>query len=374
MKKPIYISCDLYQHLDRGLYQELEVYNKFDNDFWTGSRFIAHPRYGDSNVWNFSKNIPITDNIDLSMKFNQRLSDVSDMRAMDFLNLIVQTNKRLSIFWSGGIDSTLIIAAIIKNFPRYLLDQIDIYMNHYSFFENPDFFYRVIMQNNLRCINVDSVNEEKLESIFSNSIVTDGEPADKLWVVQVGLSYFYKYGESNFSSSFFKGKQQFVEFLQSHCSERQANFYYDYVVNNIKDVNAPVESMADLFWWINYNYHWIGHLMGWYMRHRHKNNKTWELYQKNYHAWYNTAEYQYWSFNDTKKDRVIFENIGQYKIEAKQYIYDIFKNDYFLNYKTKIASGQRGPSRCNGLAIFDDGTELSSADISEFVNTYCLIK
>jgi hypothetical protein len=374
MTKPIWISSSIYEHLDSDLYQKLEVYHRADNLFWTGSDFIGHPRYGPNTVWNFSDHNIISSTPDLNTVSTKSFADINDQRAKELMDKINATGQRLAVFWSGGIDSTTVLAAIIKNFPAYLLQEVDVYLNNSSYRENPHFFHGMI-KDKINHVNINDIDSIGLQQLFQEKLITDGEPADNLWPEEVGLSYLQRYGSEGLNEKMCQGRDRFVQFLSDRMCGEQAQQYWEIVQQNIHAVNAPVENVAQLIWWINFNYHWCGQLTGWYLKHHRKNTVAWAHYQKNYHPWFSTTDFQIWSFNPDFLQRLVIQNMSDYKMEAKKYIHALDRNDFYLRYKTKLGSFRRGASISSGLVIFDDGTCINDTrQVPEFVAEHCLIK
>lgn len=379
--KPIFIHADLYdilqpaarsQRSDRG--KIFDIFNKADQKFWTGTCFIAHPRYGTSKVWRMQSDLAMAPRPDLQYKQTKSFCEITDVRAQELLELVRSTGKRLAVFWSGGIDSTVTVSALIKNFPTHDLSYIDIYMNNYSFMENPGFFQCVIKKNQINCIDLADLSSLTLPQLFAQNLVTDGEPADKLWLVEIGLRYFREKGEASLRQSLEQGRIHFIDFLTKFMHQGEAEYYWNSIMDNVHETKAPVTTIADLFWWINFNYHWNGHLLAWYAKHVEKTREHWANYQKNYHPWYNTVDYQTWSFGDSSKDRVFFSGPGEYKMEAKQYIFDLHPDHHYLRYKTKLGSGRSGIAY-HSLIIMEDGTGIdTNLDLDSWLDQHCHIR
>jgi hypothetical protein len=361
----VYINEKFYTLLPSYILQDVKVFNLADQKFWKGTNFIASPRFGKRKIWDMSNlsNFPI---IDLSKTTNKTYTEISDQRASELESLIETRNIPLAIFWSGGIDSSLIICSILKNFKKENLSNVVVLMNNWSFLENPTLF-NLIKENQLQIQNIDDLPEEYLNELFSSHIVTDGEPADKLWLVEIAIRYKDIFGNDSLNTLLRNSSESFIKFLEFSMPVHNAKYYFNFLLDNIKETNAPVETVGDLFWWVNFNYHWDGHLLGWYTKHTIKNQEAFKNYCLNYHPWYVTEDYQYWSFFENSKTKNIFSNAGEYKLEAKQYCFEIDKNEYYLKYKTKTGSYNRGNFKNNSLIILEDGTEFSG-DIEEFIS------
>ena len=84
--------------------------------------------------------------------FNKTLEEITDNRAREIAKDIVKTDKKVAVMWSGGIDSTLIIVALIKNLSPTELKNITICCNNYSIIENP-IFYKNYINNKFSTIS-----------------------------------------------------------------------------------------------------------------------------------------------------------------------------------------------------------------------------
>ena len=134
---------------------------------------------------------------------------------------------------------------------------------------------------------------------------------------------------------------------RNQCAE-----YFELVAENITQTGAPVENTGDWFWWINFNWHWAGHLWYAYVQFPQKNPANYQFYQRRYHAWYNSLAYQQWSFGAQGRAAKHFDSISEYKMPAKQYINSVVPNAWYMEFKTKSAS----TTRFNGLDFANNNT------------------
>ena len=65
---------------------------------------------------------------------NDSLNDLLDQRATELL----ATQRKLAVMWSGGIDSTCVLVALLKHLQHQ--DQLVVYMTDVSIAENPEFY------------------------------------------------------------------------------------------------------------------------------------------------------------------------------------------------------------------------------------------
>ena len=76
--------------------------------------------------------------------FNKTYEDITDARTEDVRKLIIEKNTKFAVAYSGGIDSTLVVASLIKNLTKEQLTNIYIYCDTASVIENPIFYKKFI--------------------------------------------------------------------------------------------------------------------------------------------------------------------------------------------------------------------------------------
>ena len=212
-------------------------------------------------------------------------------------------------------------------------------------------------------------------------IITDGEPADKLWLVKIALNYVKARGSQSLRAHWLEAQNDLIDFFAVNFRDRnQCAEYFELIANNIMQASAPVENVGDWFWWINYNWHWAGHRWYNYNMFSEKNPSQCNLYRRRYHGWFDSLAYQQWSFSAQGRSAKHFDSIKQYKWPAKSYINDVVPNPWYQEFKTKTASTTRynGIDRFepNPVAIMEDGSVLMHHDqqqVQQFVDRYLLI-
>ena len=110
--KPVYISRKIYRCCPQ-LTDHLNMYYNADVNFWAGTWFISKPRYGSWSVWDFADE-PQALGPALIPDDSLTFESVTDQRSWDLLAVLRREQCRLAVLWSGGIDSTIALAAIVK--------------------------------------------------------------------------------------------------------------------------------------------------------------------------------------------------------------------------------------------------------------------
>ena len=359
--KPIRISHDFYQVLPGEIRSSLEMFYLADREFWLGCSAVSFPRYGRSTVWDFHIDRDYVCSPALNQSYNKSFSEVTDQRAEEIRQDMRRYNCELVVCWSGGIDSTLILASLVKNFSRNELANVTVLANNESYFENPVFYHNIIEKYQLKTVNFRNFSNEKVQSLFDTHLVIDGEPADKLWIVNVALQFESMYGSGILKKPLKDTADKFIEYLTQYMTNDQAREYYDYLMQNINEAQINIDTTGDLFWWINFNFHWIEHLLIWYYQFPVKSAAAYAQFKKHYKPWYNTVDYQQWSLADRPKS-IPDDHGGLYKMPAKQYINELSKDDFYCNYKSKLGSAKDFSTTPDDLVILEDGSRLDYKD------------
>ena len=311
----------------------------FDTKFWTGASAISHARYGeDISPLEIYNDTDFVQTPELGADVGS-FSYVTDLRSIEILNHALKEDKKVIVFWSGGIDSTVILSSIIKLWSKEDQQRVIVYLNDYSILENPIFFYKHI--NNI--LEYKIYNDKKLSpDLLDNHIICDGEPADKLWLVEVALAYAQKYGTDKLNEKW--PNHTFVDFLNfkiSNLSIANCCKIIERIDVNINSLNTElIKTTGDVFSWINFNFHYSGHVWKKYSTifADSGNAKSIDKYKKLYFPWFNSKQYQQWAWSNSGKKAKRLTNLQDYKSDAKEYIYDLTKDVNLLKFQTKMAS------------------------------------
>ena len=373
--QPLRIAFDFYQLLPTELAARLETFLLADAKFWPGCESVSSPRYGKTKIWNFYHDPDYVSCPQLDHRSTQSFSEVTDSRATDIKQTMLQQNQELAVFWSGGIDSTVALSAIVKNFSSADLKNVTVFANNQSYFENPIFYHSVIEKYQLQTVNFKNFSGDDIQKLVERYIVTDGEPADKLWIVNSVFKFESMHGSGSSEKPLLETADKFINFLAGYMSVNQAHEYYQSLMQNINEAEIEISTVGDLFWWINFNFHWVDHLLIWYQQFPNKSTEAYKQYKKNYKPWYNSDEYQSWSLSDLPKS-IQHDRQDLYKMPAKQYIYDLVRDPFYLNYKSKLGSPKGLRNAVSDLVVLSDGTSLDCNNpglVETFIQENCLI-
>ncbi len=105
--------------------------------------------------------------------FSASFSEITDRRCRSLKNN--KFDRPWILYYSGGIDSTVMVCALLRNLDRADLDNVIIACNPSSVYENPGFFFEHIEPNFRLMSSTEIIDRE----ISQNYYYLNGEPADQ---------------------------------------------------------------------------------------------------------------------------------------------------------------------------------------------------
>lgn len=330
----------------------------FNHNMWSEPHAM-HDRSNDKNIWNFhlfpENRIPA-----FNGAFNMNYTDISDVRAKEIEDYQNRTNLPIYVYWSGGIDSTLVVSAIVKNFKN--LSQVTVILNNASYLENPMFFKNIILKNNIKFMNTIDVPND----LWMTAIVINGDPADQININSHIVTLDRMFPGST-RKNVYTDSDHLIKYLNSYTTPESAQWLYDIVSTSMKQAPVPINTYEDFFWWLNFNFFWQGQVLKGYLNNtKLATQESFNLYGRNFICWFNTELYQQWSLHNNSNGVKFSNGVISYKSTSKQYILDVDKNDYYYYYKTKTGSIMQYIGKDPGginlgrtFAAFEDGSVIS---------------
>lgn len=272
------------------------------------------------------------------------LKDLLDARAVELIKRAKETNKKIAVMWSGGIDSTAVLTALLKNISNADREIITVICDTNSILENIE-FYKKYIAIDLECQHYRSLDMN--EDFLNRYILLHGDPGDCL------------FGPSSSKYRYFIERGQHLEPWKNHFSKMKellevphvdpasyepgfGEWYVDKVTNNLEETGQAeyLTSIADWWFWTYYNFKWetCCQIPFLFLRRNFAttfSQETLKEYAQN--TFFNTEKFQQWAYSNIKKS--IPKDFNLHKNEVKTYIYEFTKDLNYLQYKTKSPSG-----------------------------------
>jgi hypothetical protein len=361
----------------------LQYFHIFQNEktreFWklaynesaAGGKFMVDFSHIEPNVW-VSRNraewslpwpVKIKDRFKMPTYdplFKKSWQEITDERATDVARMIREENKKFSILYSGGIDSTLITVALLKNLSTEELKNINFYCNTASIMENPIFYKKYIHEKFETINSTDYLIEDVVAKgyIVISSMSGDCLCGSKNWLdLQANLYYYMRdlstESKRNINNNWRKATDPsvhysiFKDLIISHYKGKGNNNlgeqYYAKIEKNIKTSDVPVHSLYDLYWWNIFNIKYIHLSAKLYIIDNFK--MSFDDIEKNMFDWYNNDNYQKWSMvNNYTGEKIDFSG-ATIKLCVKKYIHEFDKNDWYFYFKQKLPSNEHQKMR-----------------------------
>ncbi len=312
--------------------------------------------------------------------FKKSYNDVCNNRAGEIAKLIRDNDYKFAVMWSGGIDSTVILAALIKNLSKNQLKNIIVCANASSLIENPTFFKKFIC-NNFEILDSSIYKYDQL--IQKNYYIITGELGDQLGglnqpYIDTQQNYYYYIKNLSSTSKRYlisikdKMYDYHYQLYKDLIIERFGEEYYFRVEKNIKTANVPIISFYDYMWWFHFNLKYTTSMFrapGQYNDQIHCKKILDRLI-----FWYNSTDYQKWSMVNRRDQQP----------SAKKYIHELDKNDWYFYFKTKMDSGghlkryydyshlapEQHPNAMFGMDQNYNRLYIHSPDVQEYIRHY----
>lgn len=258
----------------------------------------------------------------LSLYTNHSYRDIVSNRCEELMSL----GKPLRVLWSGGIDSTLIVSTLLKNYDKTKLrEQVKIILTYDSLVENKNFYINHIAPN------FDIVGGETVPyQLFDGQgpIVT-GEHNDQVFGSDLLRDFIIQMGPGAVSRTFSEDIIR-AYYTKKGLTEEEFNYWFNNVTHTARTLGVPLIVCSDYFWWFNFCFKWQSVLLRIHcITPKLLADKLKENYGNCIH-FYCTDAFQQWSVSNPQHRH--FDVWNNYKRHAKELIYELDKDeDYLLN-------------------------------------------
>jgi hypothetical protein len=259
-------------------------------------------------------------------KFNTDFDATTDRRSLELLKR-AESYEKVYLFYSGGIDSTTILSAILKNWSSTDIQKLVVVMTGNSINENP-----VMYDTHIKGIlNTKSVDESNI--LTNDNLYVSGDMGGAL-IHAGGLEIYDKMFPNTYNDLWKLRKDNIIKFFAHNATGLNADLAFDMVVKSLYKNNIVVDTVFDFLWWISFN--WGFDLDIYYMPMLYAtlgaDTDTKQFMEENQFLWYNSVDYQNWAISAIGTNLKIGDTINTQKFSMKKYIHD-FNNDdgYFEN-------------------------------------------
>ncbi len=263
--------------------------------------------------------------------FSGDFGTICEQRARQLLDHAARTGQKLTVLYSGGIDSTLILVSLLKvGTPNELKERVLVLLNEVSIHENPRFYYEHIIKK-FNCAS--SYGFREFLGKPGHMVIT-GEGNDQLFGSAVLRDFVHHWGEDVINSRGTDGLM--IDLIDFKVKNKQHSARLVDIFNQ-SFYNAPIElpTVFHKFWWLNFTLKWQSVYMRLlaYTLPKYRNNIKLE---HNYSTFFHIPDLQLWVMKNS--DQLIGDTWLTYKQECKDIIYAYNKDQEYRDRKAKWGS------------------------------------
>ncbi|MTB53565.1 hypothetical protein [Lewinella sp. W8] len=268
--------------------------------------------------------IPASPPADEAFDPNAAFAATCDAVAGEIVQRALAEDREIRVLWSGGIDSTVALIALIKNLPPAEHHRLVPLLNMVSINEYPLFFRNHI----LRKLPFQQVPAPITNHFGSRELIVTGEHGDQLFgsdkllpFISNGLAF-----------------EPWEDVLPLHLFDkfgkgRKVDILMEYLRPQFAASEQPLRTTFELFWWLNYSLKWQQvslRLPVFTFR-----DDVAAVFNRTHH-FFRDEGFQRWSLANHPNRACA--GLTSYKQAAKAYIYDFTGDEEYLTHKTKEPS------------------------------------
>jgi hypothetical protein len=264
-------------------------------------------------------------------KYEKDFEEICNDRAKFLINKAKETNRKMLVMYSGGVDSTLILVSLLKNATKEELKNIIVMLSDSSIKENSNFYYNHVIKN------FECVSSYRFPYFLGNDnyFTVSGENADQLFGSQVNDFYTKHRPYSDLFKPIEEVQGNIIDWFNMRVDESERKYTEGIFLLFKKIVdNAPIKlnDTYKFFWWINFVTKW----QSVYVRILpYSVNKSTIKFEENYTTFYSPKEFQLWSMNNV--DKFVKDTPNSTKYIPKSIICDFTKDNEYHK-KPKMGS------------------------------------
>ena len=296
-------------------------------------------------------------------KFTKTFEEVCNERAQELLEMAKKRDCKIFTFYSGGIDSTLMMVSMLKVFKEEDLSRIIVLLSEESIKENPNFYEKSIRGK------LKTHSSNAYTYLFNTKdIFLLAENNDQLFGSDAVGDLIKEYGETVIHQPY--NRKLFFDFFSSRIGgPTEVDFFLDIFEKQNKAAPIPINTNFLFLWWINFSCRWQGVAVRPIAKIddsilQKNGNLGVEYIDRNLICFYNTPDFQLWSLNNP--DKRIKDKWNTYKYVCKDIIYDYTQDADYRDNKLKIGSLKKIMRNKKGFTFIDSQfnfyTDLETSD------------
>ncbi len=247
------------------------------------------------------------------------------LRADELLTEAEAQGQELQVLWSGGIDSTAALIALIERAAeRGSGGLLEVAMSLESIREYPKFYQEHIHEK----IRVRPIASPVSDHLDERKLVVTGEHGDQLF----GSHHLEQHVETGLAFMPWRTVLPLVAVDRLKREKHMVEPFIEAITPVMEACPEPVETLFDFYWWANLTLKWQTVAL-------RVSVSTEDRAKASYSAirhFFRAPIFQRWSIFERPRDRLA--SWREYKMPAKRFIFDFTKDQEYLDTKTKVPS------------------------------------
>lgn len=267
---------------------------------------------------------------------------------------LLAAHERLHIMWSGGIDSTTALVALLRALPVNERDRLVVYLSSHSIAENPTFYHRHVAGRLTMRRTVDTA------SLYDEVVVT-GELGDQLFGSDLMLQCTRRLGFDSLALPHADTLPRLFANLAGDLDLGRA--VYGHFAPIADQAPFRLDTAAGFLWWWNFSQKWQ-HVKFRHMLYEYRGDYR-PLFGRVAH-FFEADAFQRWSMAPQNQALKLGSRIDTYKMPAKRYVVDYTRDDAYLA-KLKVGSLCKVFRHAPIAAVTEDGLPVDQAGLRAFL-------
>lgn len=244
-------------------------------------------------------------------------------------------NKTVSLLWSGGIDSTTALVALMQTNSKWK-QQIKIITSNYAISQEYPLFFQKFLNENVNVLLLKNMEFFEANLYNEQTYVVDGSCGDQIWGCNI-LRFLTDIRTKPFTL-FFK-----TPIFDNYCYANK-KLVSQYIEEVVEQFPVKITTISHMFWMLTFIYKWD------HVRWRHMSCVRDPSVHHNMHNFFNTELFQKWAMSNLEKK--IGDTWNTYKQPAKDFIYEFTNDeDYRVNKLQHESLGNSIDSECRAQNV-----------------------
>ena len=339
------IWFDFRYVLDHSNFADMKLHDDF-SEYMKVFSATGHAAVDRTKTFNMPVSMQTISPLERCKSSVQEYADACDSRALQLLSMAEQKRLNIYVMWSGGIDSTGMLVALLKNSTSSQKQRITVLLTQGSIRENPQFFKRFIIGK----VDYSTALDFNIKFDNSTHMLLCASTNDQLF----GSNPFH----FNSNASLDKPTVEMIQAGMFSSVDIKTAEKIKFILENTA-ASRGIELLT------------LDHHRCWYQLcfcHQYVQARFLSYFHhtnsENVMEFYNHDDFDQWSMQRYHKPVLSLE----YKKECKQYIFDFDKNQDYMDNKHKVNSGSRLITNLQRIHILDE--DRKSVPETDFVKYY----